>query len=91
MANKKWFDKLPGETQKLVSEGFRKYAIDARRAAREYDEKILKIYKEAGVKIKVLTDEERQAFKDATAPIHKKYKDKIGIDFLERFYKETNY
>lgn len=91
VANKRWFDKLPEETQKLVSEGFRKYAIDARKSAKEYDEKILKIYKEAGLKIKVLTDEERQAFKDATAPIHKKYKSKIGVDFMEKFYKETNY
>ncbi len=91
VANKKWFDSLSEDIQKLVSEGFKKYALDARRAAKEYDENILNIYKEAGVKVKFLTDEERQEFKKATETIHKKYQSKIGVDFMQKFYKETDY
>jgi tripartite ATP-independent transporter DctP family solute receptor len=91
VANKTWFDKLPKETQDLVSEGFRRCSKCAIKGCKEYEEKILKIYKEAGVQTKALTDQERKEFRKATVPVHQKYRSKIGADFLEKFYKETGY
>jgi tripartite ATP-independent transporter DctP family solute receptor len=91
VANSRWFNGLSNDMQKIISTGFEKYASDAREAARSYDDEILEKFKKEGVKVLELTDEQRAKYKEVTSEIHDKYKNEIGAEFMERFYKATNY
>jgi len=91
LVNKPWFESLSKEHQELLQDAFKKYSAVAREESKKYDEKVLKIYEEAGVEIVSLTPEQREALKKLTSPIHEKYRDTIGAEFLDKFYKEMNF
>ena len=91
LVNKKWFNGLSKEDQALVADNFKEYAKVAREESRKYDDKILKSYQEKGVEIRTLTDDERAVLRKQTAPIHEKYRNKIGPKFMDEFYEELDY
>lgn len=91
LVNKPWYDKLDAKQQKLLADGFKTYAAVARKETKAFDVKVMKDYTEKGVKILELPEAKRNEFLKATYVIHEKYKDTIGDDLLERFYKELNF
>lgn len=91
LVNKAWFDSLTADNQKLLKDAFAKFSAVARVESRAYDDKIFKIYEDAGVEIITLSEEQRNALKEIANPIHEKYRDVIGEDFLNRFYEEVGF
>jgi TRAP-type transport system periplasmic protein len=91
MVNKKWFEGLSREDQALIAESFKEYVKVEREEIQKVAEKILKSYKEKGVEIRELTDDERAVLRKKTAPIHEKYRGKIGPQLMDEFYAELDY
>ncbi len=91
LVNKAWFEGLSADNQKLLQDAFAKYSAVARTESKNYDDKIFKIYEDAGVEIITLEEDQRNALKEIALPIHDKYRSVIGEDFLDRFYKEMNF
>ncbi len=91
LVNKKWYDKLPENTQELLADGFKKYSVLARQETRKYDEKVMKAYADKGVNVMNFSEEKRNSFLKVTYNIHEKYKKVIGPDLLEQFYRELNF
>jgi len=54
----------------------------------EADAQATKDFEAAGAKVTVLTEEQRQAFKDATADVVKAYEEKWGDEFMSNFRPE---
>ena len=67
--NKDWFDKLPPDLQQLLLDEGRAITRKGRDAIRKMNPKLVDIIKKAGVKVDVLTPEQRAAFVKATAGV----------------------
>ena len=91
LVNKAWYDKLPVKTQKLVSKGFTDYTATALNETKKFKSMVLKFYTEKKINMIQLSDEERNALRKKTYGIHEKYKDAIGPDLMNLFYKELNF
>ena len=91
LVNKRWFDSLAADKQKMLQDAFAKYSAVAREESKNFDDKILKIYEEKGVKIVTLSDDQRTALMELTAPLHENYRKSIGADLMDRFYKEMDF
>lgn len=66
--NKKWFDALPADLQKLLIVEGRKLTREARAIVRSFEPKTMKAIKEAGVKVHRLSGAERAKFEAAAGP-----------------------
>ena len=91
LVNKRWYDKLDAQNQHLLTDAFKTYAGVAREETKKTDLKLLNTFAENGVEIITLPPAKRNTIMKATYSIHEKYKDSIGADLLERFYKELNF
>ncbi len=67
--NKKWFDSLPPDLQKIVIDEGRKIVRGGRAAIRKMNPKLVDIVKKAGVTITTLTDAEKAEFVKTTAGV----------------------
>lgn len=67
IVNEDWFNSLPSDLQEILEEYLDIYIDTQRQASVDLDEYWLEKAKEAGCTIVELTDDEKQAFKDATA------------------------
>lgn len=92
LVNKKLWDSLPEEQQKIVED-----VVFAQ--AQAYPEEILKpqieaskkVVEENGVKVVMeLTQEEYEAFKNSVSSVYDKYKPEIGDDFYEYVMNQIN-
>ncbi len=72
--NKEWFDDLPPDLQAIVIDEGRKIVRGGRAAIRKMNPSLVKIIKNAKVKISTLTDAERAAFVTKTAGVAAKVK-----------------
>lgn len=83
MAGKEWFEKLPQEDQEIIitalEEG-RKVALDK---TLEYQEVGLEAFKEEGLTINTLTEEQRSAFEEATSEVKELYVSRYGDEAKE--------
>jgi len=82
LMNKRWFDKLPADLQKVLMTAIEEESAKTRELTRkQHDEQIAKA-KEAGVTFRKLSDAERQQLIDMTAPVFDKWGEKIGADYF---------
>ncbi|MFZ5946227.1 MAG: DctP family TRAP transporter solute-binding subunit [Bacillota bacterium] len=85
--SKKTMDKLTTEQQKIIKDA----AIVARDYMRDFandqEAGLVEDLKKNGMTVTVLTPEQIKAFQDATKDVYKQFVDKIGEDFLNKFYK----
>ncbi|MCA8869278.1 MAG: TRAP transporter substrate-binding protein DctP [Rhodobacteraceae bacterium] len=87
VVNPKVWDSFSPEDQKIL----RQAAIDAgaygvmvaRKGLTKDDESLIKQIESHGVDIVTLSDQERQAFVDASRDVYKKWKEKIGADLVD--------
>ena len=91
LVNKRWYDKQDAKSQNLLTEAFQTYAAVAREETKKTDLKLLDTFAENGVEIIRLPQDKRRTIMKATYPIHEKYKDSIGAELLDRFYKELDF
>jgi len=85
--SQKTLDKLNDEQIAIIKEA----AIEARdymrNIANEQEAGLVEDLKKNGMEVTVLTPEQIQAFQEATKDVYKEFIDKIGEDFLNKFYK----
>jgi len=89
MFNKPFLEGQPDDIRKIL--------VDAALEARDYERKIiaeaekkhLATFREAGVEITELTDEQRAAFKDASQKVYDWWAEKNGADMLDRIRNEV--
>lgn len=67
--NKDWFDKLPEDLQKVLTDEGDKLVRKGRKAVRDANKSLLQIFKDENVKIHTLSDAQRQAFADKTSGV----------------------
>lgn len=91
LVNKKWFESLATDKQKMLQDSFRQFSAVAREESKNFDDKIFKIYDEEGVEIITLSDDQRSELMEATKQIHQTYGKSIGADFVDRFYEEMGF
>jgi TRAP-type transport system periplasmic protein len=61
------------------------YGIEvARKGLTEDDQSLVEKIKGYGVEVVELTDEERQAFVDATRPVYENWRERIGADLVKQ-------
>jgi len=80
------FNSYPDEIKKILEEAALSTQEFNRDLAVELEEEAIETIEEVS-EIYYLTDEERQAFIDASLPTYKKFEDKIGKDLLEKSLK----
>jgi len=82
LMNKKWYDKLPADLQKILLDTIVEESADTRVLTRkQYDEQVAKA-KEKGVTFYRLTDAEIKTLTLQSEPVYKVWGEKIGADYL---------
>ena len=84
--NKDWFERLPADLQKILFAPAAKLQRKGRMGIRAMEPGLLENFGIAKIKVYYLTDEEKQAFKDATRPvwdIRRKSASKLGVALLD--------
>lgn len=78
------YDELPEELQQvLVEAGDKVFNNSYRDLAHDQDTEKLEELKADGMEVYELTEEQKEALKEAVMPIYKKYEDEIGKDLVE--------
>jgi tripartite ATP-independent transporter DctP family solute receptor len=88
MISKKFNATLTPEQQKIISEAVDEMKVYQRDLIRENEKMAIEKMKEAGVKVTVLSPEERQRWAEATSSVYDEFEDIIGKDLIKQV-KET--
>jgi len=84
LVNKRWFDKLPADLQKILLTAIEEESAKTRELTRkQHDDQVAKA-KADGVTFHKLSDAEKQQLVDMTAPVFKTWGEKIGIDYFNK-------
>lgn len=78
--NKKWFDGLPSDLQKILLADRAKETKKGRASVRKLTPKLLKKLEEKDITIYKMTDAEKSTFRAKTASVHAKFNTKGGKD-----------
>ncbi len=90
LTNKKFMDNLPEDLRKIVVEGARKFALEDRATIAAMEKDFEKQLKEKGMKITVLTPEQKKPFMDASEPLYAQFEKDIGkemMDLAKKYHK----
>ena len=79
-----WWNSLDANTQALIQEVVDENQDFCYDRLQEYNEEYYNTIASSDITIYELTDEERQAFKDASAPVYETFGAEIGTDLLNR-------
>lgn len=85
--SQKSLDKLTPEHQKILLDSIKEVTPYERKLSAESDAVYKKKLEDAGAKI--ITDVDKQAWKEAAQPVYDKYRDKIGADLLDSIQKKA--
>ncbi len=84
LMNKRWFDKLPADLQKVLITAIEEESASTRELTRkQHDTQVAKA-KEAGVSFYTLSDAEKQQLVEMIAPVYKTWGEKIGMDYFKK-------
>ena len=84
LVNKRWFDKLPADLQKIFIEVVEEESTKTRALTRQqHDDQIAKA-KEAGVEFISLSDADKAELIKEAKPVYEKWGEKIGMDYLNK-------
>lgn len=87
LMNKKWFDKLPADLQKVLIDTIVEESANTRTLTRkQYDEQVAKA-KEKGVAFYRLSDAEMKTLAAQSEPVYKIWGEKIGAAYLAKVRK----
>jgi len=89
LINKKFFDSLSPEVQKVIRDSFTEAAAYQRELVRKDDAEKTELLKNK-LKVNTLADSEIVRFKKAVQPVYSEWGNKIGKDFMERASKAIN-
>ncbi len=83
LMNKRWFDKLPADLQKVMIEVIAEESAKTRELTKQQHDVQVAKAKEAGVKFFKLSAAEQKQLVDMAAPVLEKWGQKIGPDYLK--------
>jgi len=84
LMNKRWFDKLPADLQKILITAITEESAKTRELTRkQFDEQVAKA-KADGVSFYQLSAAEKQQLIDMTAPVYATWGEKIGMDYFKK-------
>lgn len=86
--NKSFYDNLPEDLQKVVSDATIEVRDYNRDLSKEDEQKSLQLLKEAGMEVTELTEAEKLQFKQAMNEIYVDVKEDVGEDFFNKLMKE---
>ena len=88
LMNKKWFDKLPADLQKVLLDTIAEESAATRVLTRkQYDEQVAKA-KEKGVAFYRLSDADMKVLAAQSEPVYAAWAEKIGADYLATVRKQ---
>ncbi|XXM71965.1 DctP family TRAP transporter solute-binding subunit [Lysinibacillus sphaericus] len=90
LMNNDYYNDLPEDLQKLVTEASEEYREEQRGLAQKQDVEFLNKLKENGMKVNELTDDQRDKFRDAASTVYDKYVDRIGKDLVDKALEANN-
>jgi C4-dicarboxylate-binding protein DctP len=90
LMNNDFYNELPEDLQKLITEASEEYREEQRGLAQKQDVEFLEKLKESGMKVNELTDEQRDKFRDAASSVYDKYVDRIGQDLVDKALEANN-
>jgi len=88
--NKKFFDALPPDLQKVVLGDQKLEAQIGRKGVREIEPEIIKILESEGVKVHKMSDEQKQEFAKLAKPVHQKFKKIVGENLYNKVVNSLN-
>lgn len=92
ITNKKFWDGLPADVRGQLDQAMKESTDYANKIAQEENDRSLDIVRKSGkTAIHTPSAEEKQAFKRALVPVHKKMESRIGADLIQSIYKETGF
>lgn len=83
LMNKKRWDSLTPEQQKIISEAAREALIWQRAETVKLEEKAWQAFRDKGIEITVLTPEQREELKKKTQPVRDKFASEVPADLLK--------
>jgi tripartite ATP-independent transporter DctP family solute receptor len=87
MMNKKYFDGLPADIQKIILESGKEALTYQRGITKELEDKATKKFKDRGIKVHTMTAEERKELAELTKPVWKMFPDKIPQELIDMVVK----
>jgi TRAP-type C4-dicarboxylate transport system substrate-binding protein len=88
LINKRWFDRLPADLQKILMEVIEEESAKTREATRRQHDTQVAAAKANGVEFIQLSEKDRQTLIELSAPVLKKWDEQIGPEFLDKMRKE---
>jgi TRAP-type transport system periplasmic protein len=84
LINKRWFDKLPADLQKILMEVIEEESVKTRQATRKQQDDQIAAAKANGVEFFQLSDGDRQKLIEQAAPVYQNWGKQVGPEFLEK-------
>lgn len=84
LVNNDFYNTLPSDLQDLVMEASEEFRTEQRELAQQQDKEFLEQLETEGMKVNDLTDEQRNAFREAAEPVYTKYEDQIGKELIDQ-------
>ncbi len=82
--NKRWFNKLPEDLQKILIEVIEEESAKTREATRKQQDEQIAAAKAKGVEFFPLSDADRQKLIDMSAPVYEEWGKQVGKDYLQK-------
>ena len=90
LMNDDFYNELPEDLQELLMEASEEFRTQQRELAQQQDTEFMDQLEAEGMQINDLTDEQRDAFREAAAPVYEKYEGQIGADLIDRALEANN-
>jgi TRAP-type C4-dicarboxylate transport system substrate-binding protein len=84
LLNKKWFDSLPADLQKVVTDVIHEECAKTRVLTRKQEDTQIAKAKESGVTFFKLSPEEMEKLRVLGDKVHKEWAQQIGVDYLKK-------
>ncbi len=90
LMNDDFYNDLPEDLQELLMEASEEFRTQQRELAQQQDTEFMDQLEAEGMQINDLTNEQRDAFREAAAPVYEKYEGQIGADLIDRALEANN-
>ncbi|NLC70011.1 MAG: TRAP transporter substrate-binding protein [Desulfuromonadaceae bacterium] len=84
LMNKRWFDKLPADLQKMLIDVIEEESARSRQLTRRQQEDQMAAARVNGVQFFPLSPEDKKVLVDKCAPVYKEWRERIGVDYFDK-------
>jgi tripartite ATP-independent transporter DctP family solute receptor len=90
LMNNDFYNNLPEDLQEIITEASLEYRDEQRKIAQKQDKEFSDKLKEGGMQVNELTDEQKDAFREASRSVYDKYIPEIGEDLVNQALEANN-